>query len=205
MLSTPPAARLLVLVPEGDLPLIELAQRIWGLAAQAGAAVLLVGLARSPERESQTRRTLALLATHVRFESVPVSTRVARVPDWLAAVRQLWRPGDQVVCFPDEVVPAGRWRVLAWRTQPLDEALQAQFRQAPYVLGGMSVAAARRAARLRGAAWWVVSLAVVALIFGLQAWAVTALPGGAGTALAAIAVLVEFALLSGLHHWRMHG
>jgi hypothetical protein len=206
MLSTPPAARLLVLVPEGDLPLIELAQRIWGLAAEAGAAVLLVGLAGSPEREPRTRRTLAVLATHVRFETVPVSTRVARVSNWLAAVKQLWRPGDRVVCFADEVVAVGP---LGWRTQPLDEALQAQLRLAPFVIrdaGGVPLhAAGRPAGRWRQAAWWAASLALVALFLSLQAWLVTTITGRMGNVLLVVTVVGEFVLLDALYQWRLRG
>ena len=36
---------------------------------------------------------VAVLQSHTQFDPVPVSTRVACVPDWLTAVKQLRRPG----------------------------------------------------------------------------------------------------------------
>lgn len=200
MLTTPPAARLLVLVPDGDLPVVELAQRIWALAAAAGSAVLLVGLAARPEREPQTRRNLALLQSHTRFDSVAVSTRVARVSDWVSAVKQLRRPGDCVVCFDNQQAPAGVW---GWGHQPLSQALQAELDVPAYVVSDVPVPVGRGAGRLRQAAWLALSLALIVGFFALQAWIQAALSGGAATVLLLLSVITEFGLLGWCQPWRM--
>jgi len=192
MLITPPAARLMVLVPAGDLPVVELAQRIWALATDAGSAVLLVGLADSPEREPEARRNLAVLQSHTQYETVPVSTRIAHGGDWLAAVRLLKRPGDCVVCFADQQVPAGLWGY-----QPLAHALQKQLQVPAVVLTDVwGLDAPRPYSRWAEAAGWALCLAVIAAFFALQAWLTTAVPGGAGSVLLALSVVAEFSLLA---------
>ena len=200
MLISPPAARLLVLVPEGDWPVVELAQRIWSLAAAAGAAVLLVGLADRPEREPQARRALALLQTHTRFDPVPVSTRIARVPDWIAAVKQLRRPGDCVVCFPTQEAPADGW---GWRYQPLSRALEVQLKVPAYIVTDVPVPAERRTSRLREATWWGFSLVLIVAFLALQIWLQAFDPGGAGATLLVVSVIAEFLLLGRLNRWRL--
>lgn len=200
MTLTPPAARLLVLVPEGDLPMVELAQRIWALATAAGAAVLLVGLADSPEREPQTRRSLAVLQSHTQYETVPVSTRVACAPDWVGAVKQLRRPGDQVVVFAAQRAPAGWW---GWGRQPLAQALEAQLHVPAYVVTDVAVPAARPNSRWAALQGWAVSLVVIGAFFALQAWIQATAPGGAGSVFLALTVLAEFGLLGLLNQQRL--
>jgi len=190
---SPPAARLMVLVPEGNLPVVALAQRIWALARAAGAAVLLVGLADRPEREPQARRQLAELQSHTQYDAVPVSTRVAHAADWVAAVRQLRRPGDQVVVLGEQRAPAG---VGGWRTQPLARALQAQLQVPTLVVTDVALPAARRPRRSAAVLATAASLAVVGVFFGLQVWLTAAMPGGVGSLLQVVIVLAEFGLLA---------
>lgn len=197
MLPTLPIARLLVLVPDGDLPVVELAQRIWKLAAAAGSAVLLIGLAARPDLEPRTRRVLALLQSHTRYDPVPVSTRVALAADWVAAVKLLRRPGDCVVCFANQQVPAG---MFGWR--PLSQALEAELHMPAYVVTDVPLPLERRAGPFRRAAWFVLSLGIIAGFFGIQAWISQAAAGGAGTALLTLSVIAEFALIGLCHRWR---
>lgn len=200
LLTHPPAARLLVLVPDGELPVVELAQRIWALAAAAGSAVLLVGLADGPEREAHTRRTLAVLQSHTQFDPVPVSTRVACVPDWVTAVKQLRRPGDQVVVVGEQEAPAGVW---GWRRQPLAQALETQLRVPAQVVTDVALPAAPRTSPWAAAARWALSLAVIALFFAVQAAVQAAMPDGSGSLVLALLVIVEFSLLYQLQQWRL--
>jgi hypothetical protein len=200
VMPPPLAARLMVLVPEGDLPIVELAQRIWALAREAGSAVLLVGLADSPERETERRKALAMLQSHTQYEAVPVSTRIAREPDWVAAVKRLRRPGDQVVVFADQQAPAGVWGL---GHQPLAQALAAHLHVQAYVIADVTLPAARRPGPWATLAAWALSLAVVAGFFVLQAWVQAALPGGLGSTLLALSVIVEFGLLGILNQPRL--
>jgi hypothetical protein len=191
----PPISRLLVLVPDGPLPTLELAQRLWHLAAPGGWAVLLLGLVAAPERELPLRRALALLGAHTRHDPVAVSTRVVVGPDWLAALRALWRPGDLVVCFNGQTVrPHGRSQAA------LPSAVQAALDAPVYVLGDSPPAPwPRQAHAARGWLWTLCSLAVIAGFFVLQAWIQQAAPAVAGPLLG-LSVLFEFGVLGLLHH-----
>jgi hypothetical protein len=190
----PPVSRLLVLVPDGPLPILELAQRLWHLAAPAGWAVMLLGLAPAPERELPLRRALALLGAHTRHDPVAVSTRVVVAPDWLAALRALWRPGDLVVCFDGQPLrPYGR--------QPaLPSAVQAALDVPVYVLEDAAPAAwPRRFRAARAWLWTLSSLVVILAFFVVQAWIQQWAPAGA-TPLLGLSVLFEFGLLGLVHH-----
>ena len=193
------AARLLVLVPDGDLPIVELAERLWSLAGDTGAAVLLVGLAARPEQEPGVRRSLTLLETHTRFGDVPVSMRVARGRDWVAAVRQLRRPGDCVVCFADQRAPAGAWGL---SHQPLIRALRESLGISAHEVTDVSLPRRAQGQRWRAATGLAFSLAVIAGFFVFQAWA-QSIPGG--TLLVALSMVVEFSLLAAAHAWENRG
>jgi hypothetical protein len=49
------------------------------------------------------------------------------------------------------------------------------------------------------------SVGVLAGFFALQAWITTAAPGGAGTVLLMLSVVVEFGLLAAGHDWQLRG
>ncbi|MCC6192430.1 MAG: hypothetical protein IT318_25655 [Anaerolineales bacterium] len=195
----PSVGRLLVLVPNGPLPVVELAQRVWHLAAPAGWAVLLLGLAEDPEREPALRRTLALLAAHTRHDPVAVSTRVAVAVDWLAALRPVWRPGDLIVCFDGQ---ARR----GWLGSPraLSEVIQATLEAPVYVLpDGPRPGQGRWRQAAAQWAWVALNLAVIAGFFELQTWIQQVAAGGAALALLSLSVVVEFALLGLVHQTLM--
>jgi hypothetical protein len=190
----PPVRRLLVLVPDGPLPALELAQRLWHLAAPAGWAVLLLGLAAAPERELPLRRALALLGAQTRHDPVAVSTSVVVAQDWLSALRPLWCPGDLVVCFGDQPLrPPGR--------QPaLPGAVRGALDVPVYVLDDApSPQWPGRGRRARAWVWALCSLAVIAGFFALQAWIQHLIPAGAEPLLG-LSVLLEFGLLALVHH-----
>jgi len=186
----PPVSRLLMLVPDGPLPTLELAQRLWHLAAPGGWTVLLLGLVAAPERELPLRRALALLGAHTRHGPVAVSTRVVVAADWLAALRLLWRPGDLVVCFDGQPLqPRQR------RQPPLPGAVQAALDVPVYVLAeALPMAGPSGPAAARAWLWTLASLAVIAGFFVLQAWIQQHAPGVASPLLG-LSVLFEFGLL----------
>ena len=200
MILNPPAARLLVLVPPGDLPVVELAQHIGALAAPARSAVLLVGRAADAERETETRRALAVLQSHTQTDGLPVSTRVTHAPDWVAAVKQLRRPGDQVVVFGEQVAPAG---ALGLGRQPLAQALESQLQVPAHVMGSVAVPRERLTGWRTTLLAWAANLGIVAGFFLLQAWIQATYPGAAGGTLLALSVIVEFALLGWMQQPRL--
>jgi hypothetical protein len=200
MVLNPPAARLLVLIPPGDLPVVELAQHIGALAAPTGSAVLLVGRAADAERETETRRALAVLQSHTQTDAVPVSTRITRAPDWLAAVKQLRRPGDQVVVVGEQHAPAG---ALGLGRQPLAQALENQLHVPAHVVAEVVLPRERLSGWPATLLAWAANLGVIGLFFLLQAWLQATYPDGAGNTLLALSVIAEFALLGWMQQQRL--
>ena len=94
-----PALRLVVLVPENELNETELARRIWKLAAPGSLSILLLSVSSSPQTETYLRRRLATMAAMTGDEQVQVGTTLAAAKTWADAVRDVWRPGDLLVCY----------------------------------------------------------------------------------------------------------
>ena len=196
--ETSPISRLLVLVPAEAGPDAELAAQAWRLAAPEGLPVVLVGLAQDSAAEAQRRRQLASLAALTRGEGVAVTTRLALAPNWLAAVRRLWAPGDLLICFAGQA-EAGGW--LGLRRQPLATALRAAL-GAPLVEAELSSPLPQpRAAPLSQTAALLAALFVVAGFFLLQAQIVQVAEALAEVALLALSVAFEFLLIRVISNW----
>jgi hypothetical protein len=132
----------------------------------------------------------------MRLEPVAVSTRVVVGPDWLAALRPMWRPGDLVVCFDGQRLIG---RGLLGREQALPEAILATLDVPVYVLSGGPLPGRHgwRSAARRWV-WAGLSLGVIAGAFALQAW-IQQGAGSAATALLSLSVLMEFGLVGLVH------
>lgn len=202
-LARPPAGaalvkRLLVLVPPEAGQDAELAAQAWRLASPAGVPVVLVGLAHDAASEAQRRRQLASLAALTRDETVPVTTRLELAPNWLAAVRRLWRPGDLLLCFSGQL-DFGGW--LGRRGRPLADALRAAL-GAPLIEAELPAASAwpRRPQALATPVALLAAFLVIAGFFWLQAYIV-----GLASPLEAVlllgSVVVEFVMLRVIGNW----
>jgi hypothetical protein len=184
-----PARRLLVLVP--GLPLDEpgLARQAVLLAAPRALRIVFVGLAHAAAEEAALRRRLAGLAALARADQQPVDTLLSTDRQWLAAVRAVRQPGDEVACLAGQTT-------FGWgRRRPLAIALAAVLRVVVHELDGLAlpVPIARRRTAVGAVAGFA---ALVGLFLWLQIQAV-ALPAGAiqGVFLIAL-VIAEFALIA---------
>jgi hypothetical protein len=196
--ALPPVRRLLVLVPEGDLPALELARRVWDLAAPAELDVLFVARARPGEAQGETRRRLAELGALTRSGTTHVSTQLSTGRGWPQIVRRLRTPGDLVVVLAGHSVPgAGLWR------QPLDQALEAELAAPLYVLPlpGWPASRWRLSERLAAFASLSGGLAVIAAFFVLQVRIVQAAPASLREVLLGLAVLLEFGMFAVFNHF----
>jgi hypothetical protein len=127
----PAASRLLVLVP-GPATSIELANRIWSLAAtKKEVEVLFMGAAWENNDLYTMRRLLATLAAATRDQQVRVETRLATGKNWLQAIRAVWQPGDLIICHREQAITAWGFQRL-----PLAEAIAVTFQTPVYVLTG---------------------------------------------------------------------
>jgi hypothetical protein len=170
--------RLIVLVPDEGADGVNLARKIWALAAPCELSVLFVrflgmekddsGAARDAEsRESAARLRLATLAALVRDEHVQVETSIIPGPGWVNALRQLCCPGDLVLCCVEQTVPT-----TASGRQPLHQALSWVLDVPVFVLTGLygepRLLEDRTPRALPRVLFWSVTVAIVAVFFALQ-------------------------------------
>jgi hypothetical protein len=179
--------RLIVAVSEADWDDTEWAGRIWRLAEPQGSPVFLLGLYREEGEQLQVRRQLATLAAAIRDSRVSAQIHVRSGNDWVALVRELWQPGDLVVCSMQR--PGGRG------PQPATQLLSSGLQLPLHVLTTGRPAEAVRPRLLTQLVSWGGALGIIAAFLWLQI-GLSQPPGGAGqTALLALTVLAEVGLL----------
>lgn len=170
--------RLIVLVPAEGADGVELARRVWALAAPCELPVVLLcllgvgehdeGAGRDDEsRESAARLRLATLAALVRDDHISVETSVLFSHGWVGAIRQLCQPGDLVLCCVEQTVPTA-----ASGRQPMHRVLSWVLEVPVFVLTGLygePRAQEDRAPRpLSRVLFWAVALGIVAVFFFVQ-------------------------------------
>ncbi len=186
----PRAKRLIVLVAQDKVDESLLARRIWELAAPTHTDVLYLALVRDADDESQARRCLALLASLTRDDRIRVGTQVIAQPQWLAALRPIYGPGDRLICTADQTL-----KRLGRSAQLLSDQLTTALSAPVLVLDGVSVRQPppRRTWRIVRDA---VPFAIVAAFLQFQMWLTTqVLSSAAGNAMLGLSVAAEFSLI----------
>lgn len=110
--------RLIVLLPTGLEGNLALARSVHQLARQNQADVFYLMLVDDDEQTLQISRALATMKAITADGNLSVGSRLVSTPDWLAALRSIYRPGDTLVCQAEQTVRNGFLRV-----RPLDEFL----------------------------------------------------------------------------------
>jgi hypothetical protein len=192
----PAAQRLVVLVPDAMVDEAHLAAFIWALAAPQGLEVLLLGTPRRLDEQYRARRRLASIAAITRDDHVRVSSELISDKGWLAAVRQVWRPGDLVVCHAELTSARGL------RRRPLAPALVQALQGPVYVAAGLYPDLPHeRRGWLAQASAWLPPVAIILGFLALQARLTAATSGGVQTVLLALSVMAEFALIAAWEHF----
>jgi hypothetical protein len=162
-MPVPAAHRLLVLAPAA-VPAEALAQRAWQLAAPGGLEILFIGLMQSGQKDYGHLRHLATLAALTRDKRVAVEVYPVETNEWIEAVRQVWRPGDVVICHAEQ--RATGWR---GRRQALGWELVRRLEVPVCIISGLCP---RQSAEPSSRIWHLVhdliALVVIALFFVLQ-------------------------------------
>ena len=185
--------RLIVLVPPADMDEVEMARRIWELAAPAGLGVLFLGLCTQIAQEPAMQRRLVTLASLTRDARIPLDTRLESGRGWLSQIKAIQRPGDVIVCHIEQRV--------GMRRQPLARLIAA--RGAPvWTLSGFYTAGdLPGAGPLTTLVFWAVSLAVLAGFFWLQVRLVRMQEDWEHSLLLYLSVLAEAGLLWAWQHF----
>ena len=170
--------RLIVLVPDEGANGVDLARKVWALAAPCELQVVLLcllgvedhhdGIGRDNEsRESAARLRLATLASLVRDDHINVETSVVLSRKWVGAIRQLCQPGDIVLCCVEQTVPT-----TASGRQPMHQVLSWVLEVPVFVLTGLYGEPRpqddRAPSPLSRVLFWSVVLGIVAVFFFVQ-------------------------------------
>ncbi len=179
--------RLVVLVPAADVDEVELARRIWELAAPSGLAVLFLGLCAQIAEEPAMQRRLVTLASLTRDARIPLETRIEFGRDWLRRIKPIHRPGDVIICHAEQTT--------GLRHRPLSRALESLGGPVWTLAGFYSSRDASPHGPLSGVVFWGVSMVILAAFFWLQVRMVRLDDDWAHNLLLYLSVLAESGLL----------
>ena len=155
-----PTNRLIVLVPAQASDYPSQAHRIWEIAKSYGLSVLLLSLCDDPYEESQYRRQLIMMAAMISDSTVCTDIRIEHGKDWVRPVRSVSQPGDVIACYAGQRT--------GFMQRPLHEILQVQLAEPIYILSVDQPIKSARPRLLSKALFWMGSLIILAVFFGLE-------------------------------------
>jgi len=180
-------ARLVVLVPAGEIEEAGLAQQVWQLASPHGVPVLMLGIARDYEKETALLLRLASLAAFTRDRFVKVETRILQTSSWVSALREVIQPGDVILIHVEQQVRKG-----LFQDQPLSAVLARSIQAPVYMLSGYCTKEPPSISEpLRKVFAWVVLLLILAGFIGLDASVVGQVSGSWQQVLLTTLVIIE--------------
>ena len=91
--------RLIVPISNPDADLTDVIRRVWKLANETGARVLLLGLCNETKNEPALRRALATTSALVNSGNVIAEAEIAYGRNWKEAVTARLQAGDTVICW----------------------------------------------------------------------------------------------------------
>jgi hypothetical protein len=100
----PPASRLVVLVPDFSIDEIDMGRRIWELAQMTCNDILFLSAVRNLDEELISLHRMAALYACAQDRLIRVQTRLEFGLSWQKAVRQIWQPGNLIICCPDHKI-----------------------------------------------------------------------------------------------------
>jgi hypothetical protein len=114
--------RLIVLIPEGAAGNPELAKKIYWMAQRSQRDVLYLALIAQPEDGFAVSRRMATMKALTSDAAVKAASRTAAAEDWPQALKNIYVPGDQIVCHAEQVV-----KTSFFQTVPLETWLSERY------------------------------------------------------------------------------
>lgn len=179
--------RLVVLIPNLDVNEAEIAREIWKLAFPPGLAVLFLGLCPNVNEEPRVRRRLATIAALTRDQRVSVDIQLEFGRDWIKKLKTVLEAGDLVVCHAEQ--QSGLWR------QPLELVLASLHIPTITLKGFIPSMHKSSSTFLRESVFWMVSLAILAILFWFQSRILRISEEWVKDTLLSLSVLIELGLI----------
>jgi hypothetical protein len=190
-MTLPVVKRLVVLVPNQDIDVASFSRRIWSLAFPDRLDILLITLPPDPDYLLTAERRLTTIAAILRDPRLHIETQVFSSRSWLKIARQVWQPGDLLVCPAEQAIATG----IGKRT-PLAIALVSAFKAPVYRLKGFyQQPPASLPNWIKAIPYWIVILATIAGFFKFEAMVDASVKGWIGQVLLLVIVAIEIGLI----------
>lgn len=185
--NSAPARTLVVLVPDCELDIVHVAQKVWELAYAFEGRIQFLGLCSDVRREPSLRRQLVSMSAMVANGSGSVGSKIDFGKNWLNFVKSNWREGDEIVCL------AGHRTGLM--NKELSQTLQDNLNATVYVLPGLFLPGSSLPNWLPSAIMWIGSIGLLALFFWLDVKIAQMPQDWAHTTLLYLSLILEVGLI----------
>ena len=138
-------------------------ERIAGLAFPKNLTVLFLAVTESDRQEPAAHLRLVNLSSLLKAFSVDSETKLVSGGNWIEAVSEVWRAGDQIVCHAEQTVLDNEMKKVL-----LGNALSIALDVPVIVISGLyTVRESRQRTRLSELKWWGVALIIVIALCGI--------------------------------------
>jgi hypothetical protein len=190
-MTLPAVKRLVVLVPNQDIDVAPFSRRIWTLAFPDRLDILLITLPTDSDYLLTAERRLATIAAILRDPRLHIETRVFSSRSWLKIARQVWQPGDLLVCPAEQDISTG-----IGKHSSLGLALASALKAPVYRLKGFYAKPPAGIPNwVKAIPYWVVLFATIAGFFKFEAVVDASVKGWIGRVLLLGIVAVEIGLI----------
>lgn len=191
--------RLIFLVPDCLVSNIELMNKIYQMAARDQREMFYLALVDGSTKMLAATRSVATLKALVSDGRFNAASQVVEASRWMAALREIYRPGDMVVCLTEQQVRSG-----LFRTVPASDVVRDELQAPVRTLSGFYHPEQVQIGQWLGkAAYWAGLLAIVGVFFFLEVRLEQTVFGVARTLL--LIVLLLLALGAGMFWNKISG
>jgi len=183
--------RLIVLVPDELAGNAEVARKVHAMALQNGCNVFFLTLVGDDQDFLSASRDTATMSAITSDKVVVVNSRLVKSAHWLPVLREIYRPGDTVVCQEGQLTKAGFLKNLL-----VEELLKDEFR-APVITISTHYNPRKThfKAWLKNLVFWAGCLAILTAFTFLEIWMDQGRGGPSHTLLLIFMLVCEIATL----------
>lgn len=180
--------RLIVLVPDSLENNMDLAHKIHWLALRERCEVFYLALVDDEEQLLAMSRSIATMKAVTAGNWLIVNSKVTETKHWLSALRDIFAPGDIIVCHAEQSVQAG-----LFRTEPISDFLHRALHARTIVIDGFYHPAQVQVRRWFHELWyWAGFLFIIALFFAIEITLDQAIQGAGRILLLMLVLCIEF-------------
>ena len=180
--------RLIVLVPEGLAGNPDLAHKIYWMAIRDRCDVLYLAYVYDEEKRLEISRSMATMKALTSGNLVMVNLKQTGSDDWLDTLRELYRPGDIIVCHEGQYVRQG-----FLNTVSVKDLLSSIFKTPVTMISGFYHPWQLLSRKwLFGLLFWIGCLVILSAFTLLEIQVDRTVQGAAGTVLIFVILAFEF-------------